>query len=210
MRKRAISLVEVIVSMTLVAGCFAFTYQLLGYAQKKRKRQERKIEKSLEHAALASAFVETVGQAEVMLNQDLLKLFNEPQGIGFMYKNFADPNPKLCGDVYAAIALDSKKPNLELRLFAIDENRKNYTSADKTVVLYRNVDSWSIEELNLNRSLHWQPVKELMIKKPTQALRISVVSKGEEFCFVVNFLNDTALPLNPAKSNQAQGDKDVR
>lgn len=198
MRKRAISIIEVIVSMSLVAGCFALTYQLFGYAKRKTQNQEKKIEHTLEHATLYCALVDTLGQAEVM-DQSFHKLFSEPSGIGFMYKNFADLDPDLCGLVYAAIALNTKTSQLELRLFKCGTN-PNCEMPSKKVVLLRNVESWSIEELDLKRSLQWQPRSALMIRKPPQALRIRLTAKKEEFCFVINFVNDLALNLTQTET----------
>jgi len=202
MRKRAISMIEVIISMTLVASCFAFTYQLLGYAKKKTQRQELKIERSLEHAALRSALVETLGQAEMMHFVDLPKLISENRGIEFMYKNFADLNPKLCGSVHGAVALNMNTRNLELRLFELNKRPLNPDKPDKRIVLFRNVESWSIEELNLNRSLQWQPKMLATIKVPNQALRLTIISKGEEFSFVINFINDAPLNLSQTEKSQ--------
>ena len=196
MRKRAISLIEVIVSMTLIAGCFAFTYQLLGYAKKKTLQQEARIERSFEHVALRCALVETLGQATLMHPFDESKLISKNQGIGFVYENFADFNPQLCGKVYGAVVLNSETRNLELRLFELKKKSLNPDVPDKVVVLFRNVESWSIEELDLNKSLQWQPRMIMKMKEVSQALRITIISKGEEFSFVINFLNDGPLNLS--------------
>jgi len=197
MKKRSFTLIEVIASLSIVVVCFGLAMGALSTTKRLWHKQSASVESGLERLYLRHFLIETLGQAKPAVLP--VGALGEKKGIVFFFENFADPNPKLCGEVVGILFCDAKGVLcLDIREF---DEKKNLIKSGRQTSFLKGIKSWKLEVLDLRKSKEWIQKRSIVLSELCDAVRLSFRLKDEEIALVVNFVYAPETPLSVRTSS---------
>lgn len=129
MKKRSLTLLELLISLSLFALILSFIFSTFHLQTKKRKciqcKKEASLEKHYLHQRLEKIF-SSAGDCPSSI-QDHWAFYTENQQLFFTFDNGVFTQPKLSSYVHAVLWLDEKEQMMNCALFPLKDKETSYT-----------------------------------------------------------------------------------